>query len=249
MKNYNNYNYKRYEDDIKTSQPEGKFWDEYTRDELIVKFLPLVENIARKFSTSDSASGIMNVQDLISMGQIGLIQAVDKIHWDTIFESEDPEKTIKSYLAKRIRGAIRRSADANRSPMRLPEHKLNEIRQNFDDDEYKQAMFYNSMFQSIDEQFDENMFPQFEDEIDDPMKKEKLYSIINKIMLKHLTDKEYSVIRLSYGLGCDKLSAKQIAIKLNMNGSSSYVRVSQLKRQAISKLKKVMNHSQVTDYL
>ena len=249
MKNYNNYNYKRYKDDLKASQPEGKFWDEYTRDELIVKFLPLVENIARKFSTSDSASGIMNMQDLMSMGQIGLIQAVDKITWSTITESTDPEKTIKSYLAKRIRGAIRRGADANRSPMRLPEHKLNEIRQNFDNDENKQAMFYNSMFQSIDEEVDENMFPQFEDESDDPMKKEKLYSVINKIMLKHLTDKEYSVIRLSYGLGCDKLSAKQIAVKLNMNGSSSYVRVSQLKRQAILKLKKVMNHSQVADYL
>jgi RNA polymerase sigma factor (sigma-70 family) len=249
MKNYNNYNYKRYKDDLKASQPEGKFWDEYTRDELIVKFLPLVENIARKFSTSDSASGIMNMQDLMSMGQIGLIQAVDKITWSTITESTDPEKTIKSYLAKRIRGAIRRGTDANRSPMRLPEHKLNEIRQNFDNDENKQAMFYNSMFQSIDEKVNENMFPQFEDESDDPMKKEKLYSVINKIMLKHLTDKEYSVIRLSYGLGCDKLSAKQIAVKLNMNGSSSYVRVSQLKRQAILKLKKVMNHSQVIDYL
>ena len=249
MKNYNNYNYKRYKDDLKASQPEGKFWDEYTRDELIVKFLPLVENIARKFSTSDSASGIMNMQDLMSMGQIGLIQAVDKITWSTITESTDPEKTIKSYLAKRIRGAIRRGADANRSPMRLPEHKLNEIRQNFDNDENKQAMFYNSMFQSIDEEVDENMFPQFEDESDDPMKKEKLYSVINKIMLKHLTDKEYSVIRLSYGLGCDKLSAKQIAVKLNMKGSSSYVRVSQLKRQAISKLKEFVSHSQVIDYL
>jgi DNA-directed RNA polymerase specialized sigma subunit len=55
MKNYNNYNYKRYKNDVKASQPKTKFWDEYTRDELIVKFLPLVENIARKFSTSDSA--------------------------------------------------------------------------------------------------------------------------------------------------------------------------------------------------
>jgi len=249
MKNYNNYNYKRYKDDIKTSQPEGKFWDEYTRDELIVKFLPLVENIARKFSTSDSASGIMNVQDLISMGQIGLIQAVDKIHWDTIFESEDPEKTIKSYLAKRIRGAIRRGTDANRSPMRIPEHKLNDIRKDFEDDEDKQAMFYNSMFQSIDEEVDDNMFPQFEDESDDPMKKEKLYQHLNKLMLKHLNDKEYHVLRLSYGLGCDKMSAKEIADKLDINGSSSYVRVSQLKKQAIDKLKQHINHSQVIDYL
>jgi RNA polymerase sigma factor (sigma-70 family) len=249
MNNYNNYNYKRYKDDLKSSQPKSKFWDEYTRDELIVKFLPLVENIARKFSTSDSASGIMNIQDLMSMGKIGLIQAVDKIVWSTILESADPEKTIKSYLAKRIRGAIRRGTDANRSPMRIPEHKLNDIRKGFEDDIDKQAIFYNSMFQSIDAEVEDNMLPQYEDDSDHPMKKEILFNHLNKIMLKYLTDKEYNVIRLSYGLGCDKLSAKQIAAKLDIKGSSSYVRVSQLKKQAIDKLKANINHSQVVDYL
>tara|TARA_R100000951_G_scaffold23165_1_gene19309 strand:- start:28 stop:777 length:750 start_codon:yes stop_codon:yes gene_type:complete len=249
MKQYNTSNYRRYKADLKASQPEGKFWDEYTRDELIIKFLPLVENIARKFSTSDSASGVMNVSDMISMGQIGLIQAVDKINWPTVTESDDPEKTIKSYLAKRIRGAIRRGTDANRSPMRIPEHKLNDIRKGFEDDLDKQAMFYNSMFQSIDEEVDDNMMPQYEDESDDPLKKEKLYQQLNKLMLKHLTDKEYNVVRLSYGLGCDKMSAKQIADKLDIKGSSSYVRVSQLKKQAIDKLKSYVNHSQVVDYL
>ncbi len=249
MKNYNNHNYKRYKQDVKASQPEGKFWDEYTRDELIIKFLPLVENIARKFSTSDSASGIMNVQDLMSMGKIGLIQAVDKIVWSNITESVDPEKTIKSYLAKRIRGAIRRGTDANRSPMRIPEHKLNDIRKGFEDDLDKQAMFYNSMFQSIDAKVEDDMLPQYEDEGDDPMKKEVLFHHLNKLMLKHLTDKEYNVVRLSYGLGCDKLSAKQIADKLDIKGSSSYVRVSQLKKQAIDKLRAYVDHSQVIDYL
>ena len=68
-------------------------------------------------------------------------------------------------------------------------------------------------------------------------------------MLKHLSEKEYHVLRLSFGLNCDKLSAKQIAEKLEMKGSSSYVRVSQLKKQAIDKLKKVMDYSQVVDYL
>ena len=249
MKNYNNYNYKRYKNDVKASQPKTKFWDEYTRDELIVKFLPLVENIARKFSTSDSASGIMNIQDLMSMGKIGLIQAVDKIVWSNIIESVDPEKTIKSYLAKRIRGAIRRGTDANRSPMRIPEHKLNDIRKGFKDDPDKQAIFYNSMFQSIDEEVEDNMLPQYEDDSDHPMKKEILFQHLNKLMLKYLTDKEYNVIRLSYGLGCDKLSAKQIAAKLDIKGSSSYVRVSQLKKQAVDKLIENVDHSQVFDIL
>ena len=249
MKNYNNYNYSRYKADLKASMPEGKFWDEYTRDELIIKFLPLVVNIARKFSTSDSATGVMNVTDLIGMGHVGLIQAVDKLNWKQIFESNDPERTLKSYLAKRIRGAIRRSTDTNRSPMRIPEHKLNEIRKGFEDDPEKQAMFYNSMFSSIDEPVKDELFVQLEDESKDPLLKEKLASKIRDVMLKNLTAKEYSVLKLSFGLGCDKLSAKQIADKLDMKGSSSYVRVSQLKRQAIDKLKRVLTRSQVTDYL
>ena len=249
MKNYDNYNYSRYKADVKASMPDGKFWDEYTRDELIIKFLPLVENIARKFSTSDSATGVMNVADLMGMGHVGLIQAVDKIIWKTILKSKDPERTLKSYLAKRIRGAIRRGTDTNRSPMRIPEHKLNEIRNGFEDDPEKQAMFFNSMFSSIDEKIEEDMLPQYVDESEDPLKKEKLHQKIMNIMLKYLSDKEFNVLRLSYGLGCDKIPAKKIAEKLEIKGSSSYVRVSQLKKQAIDKLKKNMKHSQVADYL
>jgi RNA polymerase sigma factor (sigma-70 family) len=249
MKNYDNYNYSRYKADLKASMPEGKFWDEYTRDELIIKFLPLVENIARKFSTSDSASGVMNVTDLIGMGHIGLVQAVDKITWSTILDSTDPERTLKSYLAKRVRGAIRRGTDTNRSPMRIPEHKLNDIRKGFEDDDKKQALFFNSMFSSIDEKTEENMLPQYIDESENPLKKEVLHQKIINIMLKHLTDKEFNVLRLSYGLGCEKIPAKKIAEKLEIKGSSSYVRVSQLKKQAIDKLKKVMDYSQVIDYL
>ena len=37
-------------------------------------------------------------------------------------------------------------------------------------------------------------------------------------MMKHLTDKEYHVLRLSFGINCDKQSAKEIASYLDMNG-------------------------------
>jgi len=42
MKKYNVENYVRYKEDLKLSMPEGLFWDEYTRDELIIKFMYLV---------------------------------------------------------------------------------------------------------------------------------------------------------------------------------------------------------------
>ena len=250
MKKYNQNNFSRYKQDVKASQPKTKSWDEYTRDELIVKFMPLVENISRKFKDSDAANGVVSLSDRIQFGHIGLIKAVDKIVWNQIMTSKNPERTLKSYLAKRIRGAIRRATDANRSGMRIPEHKLNEIRNDFENPSNSE-LFFNSMFQSIDAVVndEDNMLMQIADESDDPMKKERLSYKIRDIMLKQLTEKEYHVIRLSYGIGCDKLSAKEIADKLDMKGTSSYVRVSQLKKQAIDKLKRVLDHSQVIDYL
>tara|TARA_R100000458_G_C8256053_1_gene232178 strand:- start:126 stop:878 length:753 start_codon:yes stop_codon:yes gene_type:complete len=250
MKKYNQNNFSRYKQDVKASQPKTKSWDEYTRDELIVKFMPLVENISRKFKDSDAANGVVSLSDRIQFGHIGLIKAVDKIVWNQIMTSKNPERTLKSYLAKRIRGAIRRATDANRSGMRIPEHKLNEIRNDFENPSNSE-LFFNSMFQSIDAVVndEDNMLMQIADNSDDPMKKENLSYKLRDIMLKQLTEKEYHVIRLSYGIGCDKLSAKEIADKLDMKGTSSYVRVSQLKKQAIDKLKRVLDHSQVIDYL
>ena len=69
------------------------------------------------------------------------------------------------------------------------------------------------------------------------------------LLKKHLDDREYEVLRLSYGLDCEKHSAKQIAEKLNIVGASDYVRVSELKKSAVQKLIDNVDHSQVLDYL
>lgn len=246
MKNYNNNNYSRYKSDVKSSQPESKFWDEYTRDELIIKFMPLVENLARKFSTSDSASGVMSINDLIQQGNIGLTLAVDRIDWNTISNSSDPEKTLKSFLAKRIKGAIRRGNDINRGSMRIPEHKLNELRKS--NTEESAAMFFNSMFASIDASNDQNFIYDIPDEDSEP-NNEVLNTYLMQILKEHLNTREYDVVRMSFGLDCDKKSASEIAEYLGIKGSSSYVRVSQLKKQAIDTLRNKVDRSQVADLL
>ena len=203
MKKYNIQNYIRYKEDVKKSilNIEGKFWDEYTRDELIIKFLPLVENLGRKFS-------------------------------------------------------IRRRIDMARGDMRIPEHKLNEIRNN-PKDEKMVALFFNSIFTSTDNTFnndnnEDGKLTSWAEAIRDesePYNIELLNSYLKSLMLKHLIGNEYEVLRLSYGLDCDKHSAKEIASTLNINGASSYVRVSELKRQAIQRLIDNVDHSQVIDYL
>ena len=238
MKKYNIRNYVSYKRDVERAikRLEDKMWDKYTREELVIKFLPLVENIARKFSTTHQASGVMTIMDLIQSGNLGLVQASQKIDYEKWNESDDMEKTIKSFFSKRIKGSIRRQIDKNRGTMRIPEHKINEIRKNFDKDKKMVEMYFNSLFLSIDASpSDEDMVYQIPDE-SEPYNVQMLNSYLMSLLKQHLDTKEYEVLRLSYGLDCEKHSANEIAKKLNITGSSSYVRVSQLKKQAVNKL-------------
>lgn len=252
MKSYNLQNYLRYKKDVIVGQPINKAWSEYTREELINKFLPLVENISRKFSTSQQAAGVLDITDLIQEGSYGLIQAVNRLDWTQLNDSKDIEKTLKSFLSKRIKGSIRRALDINRGNIKLPEHKLIEIRKDNGQNKEMVAMFFNSVFLSIDEQFndedDENMLYQVKDE-SEPYNICIMNAYLTSLLKRHLNQEEYDVLRLSYGLDCDKHSAVAIAEKLNFQGKSSYVRVYELKKQAIAKLINNVDSSQVLDFL
>ena len=249
MRKYNVENYIRYKDDVEQANerlPEDVMGD---TEAVKVRYLYLVENLARKFSTGQAASGVLDITDLIQEGSYGLIAAANKINWEVILESDAPEKTLISFLSKRIKGAIRRAIDTNRAGMRIPEHKLNEMRKNLGEDKKLVAQFFNSIFLSIEEQTENNdMIFQIEDKTE-KYNIDLLNSYLKSLMKKYLNKKEYEVLRLSYGLDCDKHSAKQIANILQIQGTSSYVRVSQLKKQAVQRLIDNVDHSQVIDYL
>ena len=251
MKKYNVQNFVRYKNDVEESlklASKGKYSE---RDTIIIENLDTVWSVAFSFSTSDQASGVLSINDLLQAGAEGLILAVDRIDWQLIEESENPDKTIKSFLSKRIRGAIRREIDINRGDMRIPEYKLNQIRKSDGGDKKIVQMFFNSIFSSIDVQYesdDESPLMQ----IPDTSKKYNI-DIINAYLLglmrANLSEREYDVLRMSYGLDCDKMSAKEIAQKLNIEGTANYVRVSQIKRDAIDTLIQTVDKSQVLDFL
>jgi RNA polymerase sigma factor (sigma-70 family) len=254
MRKYNIQNYIRYKEDLKETLrllPDyGNDYEKYTRKQLTTKFLPLVETMARKFSTSDQASGVLSIMDLIQEGSAGLTKAVDRLDHKTLKESEDKEKTLKSFFSKRIKGAIRRRIDMLRGNIRIPEHQLNKIRKDNGKDQKMVAMFFNSIFLSIDAQpiDDENLAYQIPDK-SEPYNIHLMNAYLKSLMQKHLDFAEYEVLRLSYGLDCDKHSAKEIAAKLGIEGVSNYVRISELKKQAVQRLIDNVDHSQVLDYL
>ena len=249
MKKYNIQNYVRYKQDLKLSMPVNKPYSFYTRDELIVRFMPLVENISRKFATSQEASGVMSIMDIIQEGHVNLIKAVDKIDWEKVTTSDDVEQTLKSFLSKRIIGGIRRAIDKNRGTMRIPEHKLNEIRKDGGKDKKMVEMFFNSIFLSVDANpKNEDMVYQIPDK-SDPYNEQLLNAYLMSLLNKHLEWNEVFVLSKSFGLDGPKWSAKEIAEALEIKGTSAYVRISEIKKQAVQKLIDTVDHSQVLDYL
>ncbi len=250
MKKYNIQNYIRYKEDVKSSMPDEDIsYSELSRDELIIKFLPLVENLARKFSTTQQASGVLSINDLSQEGGAGLTKAVDRLDWNVLNESEDLEKTLKSFLSKRIKGAIRRSIDINRGDIKIPEHKLNEIRKNPKDDKMV-ALFFNSMFSSYDiTPADEDNFAYQLPDKSEPYNIALLNTYLLSLMQEHLTSKQYDVVRLFYGLDCNKHSAKEIADYIGLKVPTATVIVSQIKKEAIDHLIANVDSNQVIDYL
>ena len=254
MRKYNIANYVRYKEDVKAKlekvkKPVDGDYTILTDEEIVINFLPLVETLARKQSTSDQASGVLSINDLLQEGNLGLCAAVNKLDRDTLKKSEDQEKTLKSFISKRIKGAIRRAVDINRGDIRIPEHKLNEIRRN-PKDEKMVAMFFNSVFSSIDANpnQDENMAYQVVDK-SEPYNIGLLNAYLLQLMKKYFNIQQYEVLRLSFGLDCDKHSANEVAAKLDINVSTAHVRISQIKRDAIQVLIDNVDSSQVLDYL
>jgi RNA polymerase sigma factor (sigma-70 family) len=247
MKHYNLDNYLRFKRDLNEVMPEDKPWMDYSRDELIVKLMPFAIDIARSFSTTDQASGVMSIDDVMQEAFASLTLAVDRIDWTVMNHDDDLERQIKGFVSKRIKGGVRRAIDINRGDIRIPEHKLNEIRRNEGKDRTLVEMFFNSVFLSIDENEEENGY-----EVEDRSKEYNI-NILNKyilsLMRQYLNDREYDVLRMSFGLDCDKIPAKKIAKLLDIQGVADFVRVSQIKREALDKLIDNVDPNQVLDFM
>jgi RNA polymerase sigma factor (sigma-70 family) len=256
MKKFNINNYTIYQNDLKdclVNLPHIK-WDKYTRDQLITKFMPLSENLARKFATSHQAIGILSINDLIQFGHIGLINAVDKLNWDLINESDSPEQTLKSFLSKRIKGTIRRSINHNMGDIKIPEWKINEIRKGSNDPilnnllRQSKSIYLGDFVSNGDDNSD------YELEIPDESTEynvDFINSYLLSLLSKHLLPKEAEVIRLSYGLDCPKHNAVEICALFNIPGTYKMkgVRISEIKKEALDKLIRKTNDMQPPDSL
>lgn len=237
MKKYNIQNYVRYKNDLSSVLKAEKYKN--FREKIIVENMYLVEEVTRRFSTDAKYIGILNLEDLLQEGHNGLIQAVDKIDWHIIDASTEPDKTLNSFLSKRIKGTIRRAINNSRTNMRVPESEMNRLKKKSketNDDEELINQFLKAIFLQLDneneygESYINNIVDP--DTVSEPVNNEEL----NKMIFKHLNEKEQVVIKRSYGIMIDKMKAKEIALEIGLKGENSQVRISEIKRDAIRKL-------------
>ena len=176
------------------------------KSKLIEHNLRLVMYIAKKFENNR-----LDMQDLVSVGSIGLIKAVDSYKLD---------KNIKlaTYASRCIENEILmflRKANKSINDLSLDDGLVN--------DEEGNSL-------SLEEMIPDDKSITDEMELND----QKIY-IINAI--KELNDREQKIMCMRYGLnGYDELTQKEVADTMNI--SQSYI--SRLEKKILSKLKKDM---------
>ena len=186
-----------------------KAGDSEARDCLIIRNLRLVAYIARKYNTGDK-----DLDDLISIGTIGLIKGID---------SFDESKNIRlaTYAARCVENELLMMMRSDKKTSR--------------------DMYLYDSIGSDKEGNEINLLDiiEYEDEdVVERIMKDGYIMKLDRVMKKVLTNREYDVIKLRYGLdGNDEWTQREIAEKYGI--SRSYV--SRIEKCALNKIRNVIN--------
>lgn len=224
---------------------------EKEREELILKYLPLVKGIA--FNLKKNLPDSVDVRDLVGYGIIGLIRAIDNLKGTN-------RKSAESYIKLRIKGAIYdylRSLDFGSRTVREKEKQLKEVMEKLKerlgreptDEEIAKEMNLSreellnllhkisfSHILSLEEIFRENLRDYEEilksgaDNVEEKIIRKEFEEKL-KEAIKKLPERERLVIQLIF---YEELPMREVAKILNCSIS----RVAQLKSNALKKLKK-----------
>lgn len=187
--------------------------DMKAREKLISHNLRLVAHIVKKYTNS------LEADDLLSVGTIGLIKAIDTFDYDKKVQ-------LSTYAARCINNEILMLIRANKKHKNVV--SLNSLTSNNEDDkdlELKDVL-------SSD---DEEIFVQVEQNL--------MIQKIKKIITEKLDKREQSVVKLRYGIDCDKAyTQKEVATKLGI--SRSYI--SRIENKTLKIIKDEFDKDEVT---
>jgi RNA polymerase sigma factor for flagellar operon FliA len=231
------------------------------RDQLVQEYLPYVKRIVQRIATHLPAS--VDVEDLMNVGVIGLIQAVDRY---------DPKRDNKfmTYAIFRIKGAVLSELRSRDFLSRSSRRKLRELDQasqhleqrlgrraddelaaelGIDLDELHRTRQMSSIsFISFEElgvssrDEKEKLIAYLMHQEDDALSQTRLKELKSALAraIEQLSEKERLVISLYY---LDELTMKETGEVLNITES----RVSQIHSQAISRLRNKLRKERLLD--
>lgn len=181
--------------------------EEWAKQQLIEHNLRLVVYIAKKFEGPD-----VDIEDLISIGSVGLIKAVNS------FKSDKNIK-IATYASKCIENEIL---------MYL--RKISKYKREISFDEPLNVDSEGNELNLTDLISDDKYVPQ--DDLDNRVEKQLLWNILNK-----LNPREKEIMIMRYGLsGKDEMTQKEVANDLGI--SQSYI--SRLEKKILNRIRKEM---------
>lgn len=166
--------------------------DEKARNKLITHNLRLVAHVVKKYTYS------LEADDLLSVGTIGLIKAIDSFDYGKKVQ-------LSTYAARCINNEILMLIRANKKHKNVV--SLNSLTTNNDDDKELEL-------KDVLSSEDEEIFVQVENKM--------LMQKVRKIMKDKLDEREKKIIKLRYGIDCDKAyTQKEVANILGI--SRSYI--------------------------
>ena len=192
----------------------------------IGRYFEWVPKLAARFNREYANIGILDYNDLIQAGHVGLVEAWVNIDWEKIASSPEPDAKLWKFLKIRIKGEMRREIDKYSSHIALPINLQEQRRKTRD--------WYDKALVTLFPTFFDTAFPDLIDETT-PWDQIQMYDLLDDIMADHLTVEERIILEKFYGLdGNDRWSAKRIAEYNNVTIRS----IENKKLRAIQKLKK-----------
>ena len=223
MKYYDRENYQRHLNDLKAMETKDPYLPTtYLRGAFDIACNP------RKFNTSEVASGVVSKNDMLQECYNALLDAWENIDWDAIHGANNPKGKIWAFLKKSIELKARERIHNIKDGIRIPHGKRWKLNETKNVDDFLSQLFPNEWFADNDEALDLIDYG-YNTRYDI----EQLGLAFSDVFSDNLSEREELVIRMSYGIGTEKQSMKNIASNFNISVSN----VTSTASKALKKLK------------
>ena len=187
-----------------------------------------VVQIANTFTRDSAAIGILDSSDLIQAGNVGLIEAWEKVDWELIEVSPNPQGQLWSFLKKRIRFAIRREIDNNGTFIKVPRRQL--------EDHRKDLTSIDKILVSVFPKFFDRGLIEFVWD-GSSYENERLGALLDDIIYNNIHSHIHQAI-LKESFGLDTIDGKAISIRdLANKYNLSEIGIKKIKQRSIDKIR------------